>query len=1513
MRKFVLVLLVVLLNALAGAQDAVPGPLVEHNGQQLFLSGINLAWINFARDLRDFDEPRFVAALDEIAAARGNTLRWWLHTDGSTSPLYGEDGKVTGLGENDLENLRRGLDLAYERGILVMPTLWSHDMMNTREGIPTDANKLLIENPEYTQAYIDNALVPMVTALAGHPAIVAWEIFNEPEGTTDLGWTDVRTDMASIQQFVNLLAGAIHRADPAAKVTNGSWNMQVLTDVDGFFNYYTDARLVEAGGDPDGTLNFYQVHYYPEWFDETTSPFHNPYSHWELDKPLVIGEFPAKAIANLGMGFRPRKQLRNSMETYEFLLENGYAGALSWTFYESPHGKMLDAAAGMLRVSNLAPDNVRVDIGEIDRIPVIAAPIENLVVNNDVPAIENYVDLNTVFSDAEGLPLAFELTGNSNPDTVGAAISETGALSLTFAVGSTGTASLEITAVDAAGHNSKTGFTVQVVDPNRGNVALGKAAAATTLESTAYDAPLAVDGLPNTRWSSTYNDEQILTVDLGGVFNVGQVVLRWEAAFGQNYEIQVWDGQAWQTVIAEPNSDGQIDDLALPEPVDTRYIRMNGHVRGTEWGFSLWEFEVYGTSVESGDAALETTPPDLAVVETNEQPAATGAETVLHTFEADTEGFLLADYWAGGKGVSAAEGALALALVTTGGSWQEGGVYVQPAGGADWSAYGQLSVDIFVPEGGDGFLSQIFVKTGADWTWANTGDTPLMAGEWTTVTADLSALGELTAVGEYGIKVGSSTAVFDGSVLIDNLRLIAVEQAAPAGDGEMASEETVLNTFDADAEGFQLADYWAGGKGVSAADGTLVLALVTTGGGTWQEGGVFVQPAGGADWSEYAELSVDIYLPEGADGFLSQIFMKTGTDWTWTNTPDTALVAGAWTTVTADLSAMGDLGAVGEYGIKIGTSQTAFEGQALIDNIRLVRKTAAAAPAGPVTPSVTAITAVTPLQASVAQYGMIEFAVEMDAAYNNPYDPTEIRLDGRFTSPSGEVVLVPGFYFEDHAYLRGIPVSTGETSWRVRFTPVESGDYSYRIIATTLSGSARSSAGNFTVTASDNPGFVRVDSRNPRYMAFDNGAPYYPIGLNIGWSTGDTIADYTTWLDGLSGAGGNFMRVWMAPWDMAIEWIDTGLGNYDNRQAAAYELDRVVQLAAERDVYMMLSLLNHGQFSTSTNPQWDENPYNSANGGPCDEPACFADNPDAVRLWNQRLRYIVARWGYSPNIMSWEFWNEVNWTPLAGEAVLGPWIQRSAAVIRNLDPYDHLLTTSGSRITDAEVWKDLDYTQDHYYDMPDLQRLFNNVAPEWAAAYPDKPYLIGEFGSPLEIDREGVLIHLGIWSAVMNGASGTGMTWWWDTYVQPNALWNDLFRGISAYLAGEDLAAETWRLAAAEFADRTAARVYGLQTDDMALLWVSSRSYSNTYLQKAYNDNLRNQAADPYDFTFPPVEGSVLVVDGLTDGAYTIEIWNTVLGYVIQTVDAQSAGGSLTVALPQFTKDLALKVKSGTN
>jgi hypothetical protein len=62
--------------------------------------------------------------MDDIACAHGNTVRWWLHTDGSACPLYGDDGKVSGLYDNEIKNLKRAIDLAYERGILVMPVLW---------------------------------------------------------------------------------------------------------------------------------------------------------------------------------------------------------------------------------------------------------------------------------------------------------------------------------------------------------------------------------------------------------------------------------------------------------------------------------------------------------------------------------------------------------------------------------------------------------------------------------------------------------------------------------------------------------------------------------------------------------------------------------------------------------------------------------------------------------------------------------------------------------------------------------------------------------------------------------------------------------------------------------------------------------------------------------------------------------------------------------------------------------------------------------------------------------------------------------------------------------------------------------------------------------------------------------------------------------------------------------------------------------------------------------------------
>lgn len=70
--------------------------------------------------------------------------------------------------------------------------------------------------------------------------------------------------------------------------------------------------------------------------------------------------------------------------------------------------------------------------------------------------------------------------------------------------------------------------------------------------------------------------------------------MHWEVAYGLKYAIQCWDGEKWITVYQEDSGDGGMDHIILEAPVESRFIRMLGIKRGTEWGYSLWEFEVFG-------------------------------------------------------------------------------------------------------------------------------------------------------------------------------------------------------------------------------------------------------------------------------------------------------------------------------------------------------------------------------------------------------------------------------------------------------------------------------------------------------------------------------------------------------------------------------------------------------------------------------------------------------------------------------------------------------------------------------------------------------------------------------------------------------------------------------------------------------------------------------------------------------------------------------------------------------
>jgi len=108
----------------------------------------------------------------------------------------------------------------------------------------------------------------------------------------------------------------------------------------------------------------------------------------------------------------------------------------------------------------------------------------------------------------------------------------------------------------------------------------------------------ASDCLTDTRWSSDWNDDEWIALEFSEPVTIDGVVLKWEQAYGEAYTIDVSDaGVTWTPVYTEMNGNGDVDEIHFPLTT-TRHIRMHGLIRGTQYGYSLWEFEVYrgGTS-----------------------------------------------------------------------------------------------------------------------------------------------------------------------------------------------------------------------------------------------------------------------------------------------------------------------------------------------------------------------------------------------------------------------------------------------------------------------------------------------------------------------------------------------------------------------------------------------------------------------------------------------------------------------------------------------------------------------------------------------------------------------------------------------------------------------------------------------------------------------------------------------------------------------------------------------------
>jgi hypothetical protein len=155
----------------------------------------------------------------------------------------------------------------------------------------------------------------------------------------------------------------------------------------------------------------------------------------------------------------------------------------------------------------------------------------------------------------------------------------------------------------------------------------GKTATASSTENAASPAGAAVDGNTATRWSSAFADPQWLQVDLGASATISSVALNWEAAYAKSFQIQTSaNGTAWTTVYSTTTGAGGNQTLAVSGT--GRYVRMYGTARGTAYGYSLFEFQVFGSTAAGTCGTADAAQGRTATASSTENAASPASAAV---------------------------------------------------------------------------------------------------------------------------------------------------------------------------------------------------------------------------------------------------------------------------------------------------------------------------------------------------------------------------------------------------------------------------------------------------------------------------------------------------------------------------------------------------------------------------------------------------------------------------------------------------------------------------------------------------------------------------------------------------------------------------------------------------------------------------------------------------------------------------------------------------------------------
>lgn len=435
---------------------------------------------------------------------------------------------------------------------------------------------------------------------------------------------------------------------------------------------------------------------------------------------------------------------------------------------------------------------------------------------------------------------------------------------------------------------------------------------------------------------------------------------------------------------------------------------------------------------------------------------------------------------------------------------------------------------------------------------------------------------------------------------------------------------------------------------------------------------------------------------------------------------------------------------------------------------------------------------------SLRKYEKFEATFKIDQSYTNPYNTYEVQVDALISQGTWTNIF-PCFYF-----VPTVNITTEVPSaacWKLRYAFINDGLYQVSIRVQDAYGTNYTVPYAVQVNGAMGKGFIHKDVNDSQYMVYDNGEVYYPLGFNVCWNNNDYFTTYQKYMNNMAPAEVNCFRYWMcgfAKQDLEYRtnfqypfYSGYGLGKYNQKSAAL--LDAVVDLAEQKNIPFYLVLENHGKWSTSVNPNWTDNPYYTANGGFLANPAEFFNNVTALTMTKKRYRYIVARWAYSPAILSWELFNELNYANYesgSNNADKIAWHETMAAYIRSIDPFNHILATSTTKDNILKLFDtgcpSLDQLHFHNYSTiigkTVALRSEANISQCTNCSIVAGEFGLEGFNYTTHGDKWGDHVRYSTWLSLFKKTPA--LFWYWE-FIDKWILFNT-YKSVSVYLKGED-------------------------------------------------------------------------------------------------------------------------------